>query len=93
VEVVKRIEEVPLGSRRYVGRRESFHLRPSGASGKTSDAPEALAVAQNIGSEPKSDNEPSQQCYPLEGRQAEIELYYAHAAGLDARPTSACFVR
>jgi hypothetical protein len=63
------------------------------ASGRTSDAPEAPAVAQNVGSEPKSDNEPSQQCYPLEGRHAEIELYYAHADGLDAHPTTACFVR
>lgn len=64
------------------------------ASGKTSEAPEAPESAvQNVGSEPKSDNEPSQQCYPLEGRHAEIELYYADADGLDVRPRTACFIK
>jgi len=63
------------------------------ASGKTSEAPEAPeSVVQNVGSEPKSDKELFEQCYPLEGRHAEIERYYAHL-GSDARPRTACFVR
>ncbi len=38
VEVVERVEEVPLGSRRDVGPRESSHVRPSGTDAVTCPA-------------------------------------------------------